>query len=221
MFLEEKKHLMTLPDNPYPCEERQEVRVGKTPYARFDLNDYSVPHALVSKTLVVHASPTTVRILDAEKVVATHPRSYDRGQQIEDPVHIDALRREKTAAGTHSRTDLLAQAVPNAPLLLEQIASRGLPLGRVIRELQEMLYAYGQAPLVDAISEALTNDSPHMHAVRQVLERTRHEQGKPPPLPLSLPDDPRVKNLVVTPHRLSTYDNLLETLDDDDDTSIH
>jgi len=33
-----------LPANGYPTEERKQVSVGKTPYVRFDLNDYSVPH---------------------------------------------------------------------------------------------------------------------------------------------------------------------------------
>jgi hypothetical protein len=33
--------------------ERVEVRVGKTPYVRFDLNDYSVPHTHVQRTLTV------------------------------------------------------------------------------------------------------------------------------------------------------------------------
>ena len=31
--------------------------MGKTPYVRFDLNDYSVPHAQVRKTLTVVADP--------------------------------------------------------------------------------------------------------------------------------------------------------------------
>ena len=36
---EERPHLIALPDNPFPCEERVEVHVGKTPYLRFDGND--------------------------------------------------------------------------------------------------------------------------------------------------------------------------------------
>jgi hypothetical protein len=36
--------LLRQPDNPYPVVERVSVKVGKTPYVRFDLNDYTVPH---------------------------------------------------------------------------------------------------------------------------------------------------------------------------------
>lgn len=42
-FEKERPSLIALPDNPFPTDERIEVSVGKTPYVRFDLNDYSVP----------------------------------------------------------------------------------------------------------------------------------------------------------------------------------
>jgi len=42
-FAQEQKHLLMLPDNPYPTDEQVAVKIGKTPYARFDLNDYSYP----------------------------------------------------------------------------------------------------------------------------------------------------------------------------------
>ena len=44
VFAEERPHLIELPDNPFPCEERVEVQAGKSPYIRFDANDYSIPH---------------------------------------------------------------------------------------------------------------------------------------------------------------------------------
>jgi hypothetical protein len=55
--------------------------------------------------------------------------------------------------------------------------------------------------------------------VRQVLERRRREQHAPPPVAVALPDDPRVRGLVVTPHRLETYDPPLEETASDDDPS--
>ena len=41
-FALEQSRLLALPANPYPTDERLAVTVGKTPYVRFDLNDYSV-----------------------------------------------------------------------------------------------------------------------------------------------------------------------------------
>jgi transposase len=58
VFLTEKSKLLTLPDDTFPCEERVEVHSGKTPYIRFDLNDYSIPFRYVCRTLTVIASQT-------------------------------------------------------------------------------------------------------------------------------------------------------------------
>src|SRR5262249_23648309 len=64
-----------------------EVEVGKTPFFRFDTNDYSVPPAYVRKTLVVLASPTELRVIDGSTEVTRHERSYDRGGGTEKPEH--------------------------------------------------------------------------------------------------------------------------------------
>jgi hypothetical protein len=50
------------------------VYVGKTPYARLDLNDYSVPHTHLQRTVTVRATPDRVRILDGLAMIADHPR---------------------------------------------------------------------------------------------------------------------------------------------------
>jgi hypothetical protein len=47
--------------------------------------------------------------------------------------------------------------------------------------------------------------------VRLVLDRRRTQRGQPPPLRVALPDDPRVRDLVVTPHPLADYDPEEET----------
>ena len=128
-FLQEQPRLLALPDNPFATEERVEVKVGKTPYVRFDLNDYSVPHTQVLRLLTVMASPLEVRILDGATVIARHPRSYDRGAQIEDPSHLAELVARKRAARTHRGQDRLAQAAPNSRELLLAAAARGENLG--------------------------------------------------------------------------------------------
>lgn len=219
VFLEEKEKLRPLPENPYPCHERLEVKIGKYPYARFDLNDYSVPHDLVQRTLVVVASIDTVRVLDGDRIAATHTRIYDRGRYVEDPAHIQSLTAAKSAAGKHWRTNTLTQLTPSSKELLERLAERGLPLGRVTSELLELLRTYGPEELDTAIAEALCGDVPHSQAVRHILERNRREAGRRPALPLPLPDDQRVRDMFVKPHDLKTYDQIQEETDEDDDNA--
>ena len=209
-FEKERSLLLPLPDAPFPTDERVELTVGKTPYVRFDLNDYSVPHELVRRTVVVLAGPKSLRILHDGQVVAQHRRSYDRREQIEDPAHIQRLVEHKRNARTHRGFDRLAAAAPSSRELLSQLAQRGCNLGTATAALLRLLDEFGSASLERAIIEALQKDIPHQHAVRQILERQRRERGGKPVVPVDLPDDPRVRDLVVRPHDLERYDALTE-----------
>ena len=215
IFLEEKKVLLSLPGDPFSCEERKEVSIGKTPYARFDLNDYSVPAEMVQRSVVVLASTDSVRILDGLQVIASHQRSYDRGRTIEEASHLEHLKGIKREAGQHRRTHLLAEVVPASTELLRQVAERNMPLGNASAQLKDLLDTYGAVTLESAIKEALANNAPHPHAVRHILERIRQEAGQAPALPLPFCDDPRLRTVSIKPHSLTSYDNLLEDPKDD------
>ncbi|MFT5433319.1 MAG: hypothetical protein ACI9OJ_004025 [Myxococcota bacterium] len=212
-FEAEQPQLLPLPEDDFPTDERLEVHIGKTPYARFDCNDYSVPHTHVRKTLTVRAAPTRVRIIDGASVIAEHVRSWDRAQQIECADHVAALVQRKRAAAAqrvHDRLspDRLSPAVPGVSDFLRAVGERGHGLTAATTALLTLLDQYGAPALEDALREALERRAPHPHAVRQSLERRRQEQALPPVLPVQLPDDPRVTDVVVTPHKLSSYDDL-------------
>lgn len=208
VFLEEQPKLLQLPDNPYPTDEREEVTVGKTPYVRFDLNDYSVPHTYVRKALTVRATLDALSIVDGANSIAIHKRSFDKGQQIENEAHIKELIARKQAARKHRGQDRLIQAVPISQMLLIQAAERGYALGIITAQLLKLLDQYGASELTTAINEALSRGVPHPNAVRLSLEKQREERNQTPPLTIILPDDERVRDLVVRPHDLKSYDQL-------------
>jgi transposase len=215
-FEQEKVNLLPLPNAPFATDEVKAVSAGKTPYVRFDLNDYTVPHTHVQRPLTVVADPHQVRILDGTEVIATHPRSYDRGQQIEILAHIDTLAEYKHKASAHRTTDRLMQAVPQSRELLRQAAERGEPLGRMTRTLLDYLDRYGAVELEAAILDALAREVPHPNAVRLALERRRLRQEIPPPLGASLPDHVKRRDVTVRPHPLAGYDDLTERDNDDE-----
>jgi hypothetical protein len=176
---------------------------------RFDLNDYSIPHDRVQRTLMVLATPTEVRIVEGATVLARHPRSYDKWAQIEDPAHIAALVAQKRAAHQHSANDRLAAAVPNSQELLVQAAQRGEPLGAMTAALLRLLDRYGVTELETAIAEALEREVPHLNAVRRALERRRAERNQPPPLALNLSPAIQERDPPVRVPSLSAYDRLV------------
>jgi hypothetical protein len=216
-FLEEQPMLMPLPATEFPCDEKRAVHVGKTPYVRFDLNDYSVPHVHVRKTLTVVASPQEVRIVDGVDLVARHPRSWDRGQQIENPAHIAALVEQKAKARRERGLDRLTRAVPHARELLIAAAERGGNLGNITARLLAALDAVPASELDAAVAEAVAQKTPTVGAVRQILDRCRADRGIPPAVVPRFSAHPRAHDVVVRTHDLSTYDRL--TKEDSDDPS--
>lgn len=215
-FAQERERLLALPDEAFPTDEVRAVTSGKTPYVRFDLNDYSIPHTCVRRPLTVAANLESVRILDGQSVIATHPRCWNRLEQVEIPEHVAALAEYKRRAGAHRGTDVLVKAVPESAELLARAAERGEPLARQVAALTDLLARYGAAELEAAIAQALAHDVAHAHAVRLVLERRRQARAAPPPLPVALPDHLRARDVPVRPHRLEGYDALMEGADDDD-----
>ena len=207
-LVEERERLLPLPEHGFdPCYA-QPVASGKTPYVRFDRNDYSIPHTLVRKPLTLVASDTTVRVLDGNTEVARHQRSWDTRQQIEDRSHLDNLAREKRKARDHQGRNRLATSCPNALAFLAQIARHGGHLGGTTTRLLHLLDKYGASDLDAALAEAHSRNAFAAQSVAHILEQRARARGVLPPLDVVLPDDPRVRDLVVTPHALDRYDQL-------------
>jgi hypothetical protein len=205
---EEQRVLLALPAHPFPCDLVQPARSGKTPYIRFDGNDYSIPHEAVRRPLTLVATEDTVRLLDGTTELARHTRSYDREQQVEDPAHVAALAAVKRAAHELRGRDRLRTACPHAEAWLHALVSRGEPLATHTRRVGQLLDRYGAAELDAALGEALARGAVGAPAIAHLLDQRTRRQGAPPPLTIVLPDDPRVRDLRLTPHALSPYDAL-------------
>ncbi len=213
-FAEEAPRLLALPDNAYPLIERVAVKAGKTPYVRFDLNDYSIPHTKVQRLLTVLADPHEVRIVDGAHILARHRRSYDKGAQIEDAAHIQTLVEQKHAARQHRGADRLFHAAPASKTLLIRAAERGNNLGSITGAMLRLLDRYGAAELEAAIIEALDRNVPHPSAVRLALERRRHDRQQLPPVAVNLPEHIQARDVPVRPPRLELYDQLKRPSDE-------
>ena len=214
-FLQEQSHLIPLPENPYPTAEQTIVHVGKTPYVRFDLNDYSVPHTFVRQPLTVTATLGQVTIVKGIDIIAEHPRSFDKGKQIENPEHIKALVARKRQARLHRGQQRLLHAVPCAKPLLEQAATRGYHLGSMVSRLLQWLDDYGVLELEAAIKFALSRHAAHTNTVRLCLEKQRAKRELNPPVSLRLTKHKKACEVTIRPHALKHYDQLQSFAKDD------
>ena len=189
------------------------VRSGKTPYVRFDRNQYSIPHTHVRRPLTLVASATTVRLLDGQTELARHRRSYDTGQTLDDAAHLEGLLAATHQANVHTARDRLRVAVPATATLFERLAARGEALRPHTRRLLALLDDYGPQALAAAIATALARDALGAGSDRPPAGN--------PPAPAGphaaaarwrLPNRPGVRDLDVRPHRLESYDALTRTV---------
>lgn len=215
VFAEEQPRLLPLPAHPFDTSVMRVVTSGKTPYVRFDRNQYSIPHTHVRRPLTLVASPALVRVLDGTEEIARHARSYDTNATVEQEGHVTALIAATRQDNPSTARDRLRLAVPAAAALLERLAARGESLRAHSVRLLGLLDDYGPQELTAAITRALERDALGAGAIAHILETRRRQRGRKPPIPIALPDRPGVRDLDVTPHRLETYDRLTRSDPDD------
>jgi transposase len=208
VLADERRFLLPLPEHRFETDLLRVVSSGKTPYVRFDRNSYSIPHDLVRKPLTLVAGAGDVRVLDGSVEVARHVRSYGTGCVLEDPAHVAALVKRKRQAQPLKGRDRLLSAAPRLTQFFEMLAERGEAMGHQTVRLLGLLDRYGAAELRIAVDIALERKAYAAGSVAHILEHRRRGRGLPPPVAVTLPSNPKVRDLRVTPHDMEDYDEL-------------
>jgi hypothetical protein len=82
-----------------------------------------------------------------------------------------------------------------------------------------LLDRYGATEVDTALAEALRRGALSSTSVAHILDQSARQRRALPPLDVVLPDDPRVRDLRVTPHALGPYD-ALSRHDDPEDRDV-
>jgi hypothetical protein len=100
---EEKPSLLPLPTFAYECCET--VTVCLTPYSQVtcETNRYSVPVNHAHREVTLKSYPFYVDIYDNIELIARHPRSYEREQDIFDPLHYLPLFEQRPGAFEYAK----------------------------------------------------------------------------------------------------------------------
>jgi len=215
-FEEEKSRLLPLPVHAFDTDLLVPVRSGKTIYVRFDLNDYSIPPDAVGRPLTLAVSKSTVRILDRNREIARHRRSYDRKQPILDPAHQEALLAEKRKAAGSTPRGRLANAVPESEAFMDAAFQRGESVASQATQLLHLLDEYGASELRAAMLESMQRNTPRASSVQFILNRRRRLLRRRAPILVDLSRRPDLADIDIKPHNPETYDELTRKDDDDD-----
>ncbi len=215
VFQEEKLHLLPLPAHPFSCDLVRTVYADKTLCVRFDLNDYSVPPQSLGRALTLVASPTLVRLLDGPMEIASHRRSYDRHELVEDPAHRQALLEQKRKALGSTASGRLEALVPGSQAFLQAAFERGESTPHLTAQLLRLLDDYGASELAAALREALDRHTPCLSSVAFILARRHRQRRQRAPLPVNLSRRPDLENVTVSNPSLEAYDELAQDPEED------
>jgi transposase len=207
VLLEEKPRLLPLPEGSFSTDVMRAAVSGKTPYIRFDGNDYSLPPEFTRKPLTLAASEHTVRLLDGTTEVAQHLRSYDKGQRVEDETHLAALAAEKRRAASLRGRDVLRATLKQADAFIGLLSVRGHSLAHETSRLLRLVRQYGPREVDVAMEEAMTRGAVSAASVAHLLDGRARERKQLPRLDVVVPES--VRHIQVTPHELTDYDVLL------------
>ncbi len=216
-FAKERDLLLKLPENDFSADYTTTLRSGKIPFIRYDLNDYSIPSQQVRKPLTLIASQDQIRIVDGDKELARHQRSYGRGKKIRNEAHFaDLLKERLKGAANGAREQVIAQ-IPEAEPFFALMIEFDLPTGEHIRKISTLIDDYGKEAVRNAIIEATEKRMPRATTVAQILHQQSEKSKEPPKIPLILPANRGIENVTVTPHDLASYDELTEKEQDNDE----
>jgi transposase len=211
LWREEVTQLRPCPAHDLPCCVT--LQATRTPYSQviFETNRYSVPVDQGGTQLTLRAEPFQIEVLDRDQVLARHPRSYGREQDLFDPLHYLPLLRERPGAFEHAKPiRRWRETWPECyTLLLSRLRQRdgdGPGLRSFIQVLQ--LHQHYEAPLIaQAISEALALGAIHLDGIRLCLHHLQEPAAALPSLDLA--HQPQLAQIGTQPLHLERYDQLL------------
>jgi hypothetical protein len=97
--------------------------------------------------------------------IAEHIRSYGKQMTIENPEHLEALRRQKKASVEHSGLNKVNNELPSASFFLQRLAERGENLGGAVSSLLKMIRNHGAKIVEAAVSEVVSTGSCNLRSV--------------------------------------------------------
>ena len=208
MFEEERPHLQPLPETVHDFGTVYPVRACNRFRVTFQTNRYSVPAEYASRQLTLKAYPERLCIYREERLIARHPRSYDRHRDFEDPDHPKALLAQRRSARQQRRLQRFLSLAPCAEQYYAQLQQRRLNPGHHIRKILALSEIHGEEAAARALTDALHLGALGSEYIANLLQSRARQQGEPGPLHLTRAGD--ALQLDLPDPDLSDYDRHLE-----------
>ena len=201
---------LTLKPLPIPlpdCRQGLTVKVHKDFAVRFDANAYSAPPWSIGRQLTLKADQLTVSLYECHKLIATHPRSWQRKQKIELPAHQELVRKIHKKLWADRQVALFAALGPAAREYLNALSAAHQPIRKSVKLLLGLADQYGSASLMWAIEKALDHRAYGADYIQNILYQQMRPQRRHPPVSLKKPE---LNDIRLPPPCLAEYDSLVQ-----------
>ena len=196
----EQSVLRPLPEYPWECCKRTEVKVSPSALVQYQTVRYSVPCQYVGCRVLLKAYPNTVEVWNGLERIAVHRRSYEKGQVYCELDHYLEVLLVRPRALQNARAYRQAGLPAVFSKLLEALVERDSVHGP--KEMIRILMLQREFPLEEvtaAIADCLRLGSISYDSIRQVLVQRSGTMITHQPLPeAALLGIPRVA--VMQPH---------------------
>lgn len=204
LFALEAPHLKPLHPIPYETAQLLTVRASKRCRVSLDGNRYSVPSQAASQSLILKAYPDRVCLYCQDRLVAEHPRSYDRHQTIVNPDHEqELLAHRRQARDQHLHQRFLALG-PQAQTYYEHLAQKRANPKHHVQKIVALIEIYGADKVQRALEDALVYHAFSCEYIANILEQRARPVSEPGALHLTRQAD--LLELDLPAPDLSLYD---------------
>jgi hypothetical protein len=155
LFAEEKPHLKPLPPLPADTSVVRTVRATSRCRVVLDTNRYSVPALYACARLTLKLFANRLCLYHDDKLVATHPRGYERHRDFENPEHVKELLDQRRRARDAKLLLRFYALSPRAEAYHHELAQRRLNPRTHINKIVALADIYSADKPARALEDAL------------------------------------------------------------------
>jgi transposase len=206
-LLEENKHLLPLPENPYDYADTEPKPVSKDCLVVYDTNRYSVPSENTGQTVILKAYSGTIKIINSkQEEITSHKRCYDKYCAIKNPDHYKELFERKKKAQHSSRREIFTALCPEAIEYLEGLNQEHPNPDYHVEKILSYAGIYGRTATAGAIARATGYKAFGWEYIKNILLKSGTTAA--PNTLTNLLQRKDLFDIEIDAHDLESYDNM-------------
>jgi transposase len=181
----DKPALRPLPPLPPDTSVTRTVRVTNRCRIVLDTNRYSVPSLYASQRLTLKAFSDRICLYHCHNLIATHPRSYERHRDFENPDHVKELLDQRRRARDAKWLLSFYALSPQAESYHQQLCARNLNARVHVNKIVALADIYGPDKVALAIDDAIASHAYSSQYIENILQQRQRHTPQPGPLHLT------------------------------------